>query len=227
MGFFDFTADLPQFERQTYPEVRLNTRYEMLVLPFAEKIQGAHVLDLGAKDGRWCYAFAAGGAAKIVAAEPRREIAAMVANFPNPAWRDAIEWRHQDVYAAMEAAAEAGETFDIITAFSTLTNVTDPIRLGGLIAALRPQLVLLDGDFIQRDDTVLRVIRARSPGAGKDEPLATVPSKGAMELIAGVNGYDVEWLDWDRVPLPDRAFIRDYYVKKRMRRETAILRQRL
>ena len=49
IGFFDFTANLPQFELRTYFEVRLNTRYEMLVLLFAEKIRGAHVLDLGAK----------------------------------------------------------------------------------------------------------------------------------------------------------------------------------
>ncbi|MEL6583452.1 MAG: class I SAM-dependent methyltransferase [Pseudomonadota bacterium] len=226
MGFFDFVSELDHFGRDPYPEVRLNTRYDLLVEPYREEIEGARVLDLGAKDGRWSYALAAAGASEVVAVERRASVAALIETYPQKSIRERINWKVMDVYAALEAAAAAGEKFDIVVGFSTLGNVTDPIRLSGLVAGLRPELILFDGEFIQREDAVFRVVRAKGPGPGGPEPLATVPTKGAMELMAGVNGYDVTWVNWDRIPLPDRAFIRDYYRKTKMRRETAELRRR-
>jgi hypothetical protein len=198
----------------------------MLIAPYRDDIEGARVLDLGAKDGRWSYALSDAGAAEVVAVERRASVAALIETYPSRSVRERISWRVNDVYSALEEAAGNGETFDVVVGFSTLGNITDPIRLFSLIASLRPELVLFDGEFIQRDDTVFRVVRAKGPGPGGPEPLATVPSKGAMELIAGVSGYDVQWVNWDKVALPDRAFIRDYYRKTKLRRETAELRRR-
>ena len=226
MSFFNFIAQLEHYEREQFPEVRLNTRYDMLISPYRDDIEGARVLDLGAKDGRWSYALSGAGAAEVVAVERRASVAALIETYPEKSIRERISWRVQDVYTALEEAAGNGETFDVVVGFSTLGNVTDPIRLFSLISSLRPELVLFDGEFIQRDDAVFRVVRAKGPGPGGPEPLSTVPTKGAMELIAGVNGYDVSWVNWDKVPLPDRAFIRDYYRKTKMRRETAELRRR-
>jgi predicted RNA methylase len=97
LAFFDFLHDVSEYEGRENRIIRLNKRFEILITPFSRDIAGAHVLDLGAHDGRWAYAFAGAGAAKVTGIEARAEVAALLQDFPDAALKARITMRVQDV----------------------------------------------------------------------------------------------------------------------------------
>ena len=59
--YFDFLAGLG-LEYDDYLVKRMNWRHAHIVLPLADEIRGARILDLGSHDGRWPHAYADAGA---------------------------------------------------------------------------------------------------------------------------------------------------------------------
>lgn len=232
MGFFDFIGTVAGYDPQGSDRPRLNMRHQMLVARHATEIAGARVLDLAAHDGRWSYALAACGAASVVGIEARAELIARFRLFPDSGLRARIELRCADVHDGVEAAAKAGESYDVIAVFGIFYHIMDHFRLLRGIRALRPRLVIVDSEFIEAPGPVIRMIRERTDNPlnavaqvpGQKVAIKGVPSHRAMEGMADALGFSTEWLNWNYLPPGCRTGLADYYRSGDMRRGTCLLR---
>lgn len=235
MGFFDFVADMPHYQELNAPVPRLNRRHEALIEPFTDEIKGARVLDLASHDGRWCYAFAGAGAATVVGLEGRSETAAKLADYPDAKLRDKIDLRVGDLYDGLEAAVEAGETYDVIGVFGILYHLMDHFRVFQLLRKLNPSLIIVDSEFLIRPKPVVMLVEERTDDVlnaipqfeGQEIAVKAVPSFKAMDLMGRALLYDVEWTDWNARAEHDRVGVSDYYRTEHMRRGTCTLRPTL
>lgn len=219
MAFFDFLTTLPHYQNRARSTDRMNRRHRFLVQDFVDDIKGKRVLDLGAHDGRWAYAMAGAGAAKVVAIEGRAETAARFLEFPDNILRDRVEMRTDDVFTGLEKAVTAGETYDVVAVFGLLYHVMDHFRLLSLIRALGPSLIVIDSDFNKRPGPVIRLVLEKTENplnateqiAGQRNALKGIPSTGALEMMADALRYDLVWSDWEKLTPDDRSGVRDYY----------------
>ena len=234
MGFFDFIADLPHYADHSAPVARMNKRFEALIAPFADQIDGARVLDLASHDGRWCYAFAGAGAASVVGIEGRQDMVDKFADYPDKALKDRVTLRVGDLFEGMEQAIRDGERYDVIGVFGILYHVMDHFRLFQLARQLKPQLIIVDSEFMLRPAPMMmlktertsNVLNAIPQYEGQERAIKAVPSFKAMDWIADALGFDTEWIDWDARAPDDRRGVSDYYRDKDMRRGTCALRPR-
>lgn len=232
MGFFDFIGTVPGYDARGPDRPRLNMRHDMLIGRHTAHIAGARVLDLAAHDGRWSYAFAAAGAARVIGIEARPELIARFPHFPEAGLKARVELRCADVHDGVEAAKNAGERYDVVAVFGIFYHIMDHFRLLRGIHALKPRLVIIDSEFIDAPGPVIRLIRERTDNRlnavaqvpGQQVAVKGVPSFLAMEAMADVLGFSVDWPDWGDVPPCSRHGLGDYYRTGDMRRATCVLR---
>jgi 2-polyprenyl-3-methyl-5-hydroxy-6-metoxy-1,4-benzoquinol methylase len=234
MAFFDFIADLEHYDGLTLPVERLNCRHRFLIDAYRDEIRGARVLDLAAHDGRWCYAFAGAGAESVVGIEGRGELIAKFESYPDADLRARVTLREADIYDGMDAAAAAGETYDVVGVLGILYHVMDHHRLFWSLRKLKPRLIIVDSEFILRPGPIVQLVREKTDNVlnavasypGQTVAVKGIPSHKALEVIADTLGYDVTWADWKSLPKDQRTGVGDYFRADRMRRDTCVLRPR-
>lgn len=234
MGFFDFLGTIEPYSEKPGPVRRLNERHRVLIEPLAGEIAGARVLDLGAHDGRWAYAFAGAGAASVVGIEGRGELIARFAQFPDAGLKARVALREGDIFEGMEAALAAGECYDMIGVLGIFYHIMDHFRLLRLVRAFRPRLIIVDGDFALAKNAMIQLMRESVENplnsiaqvAGQQRALIGIPSAKAMEMMADAIGYSCHWLDWEHLPEARRGPLADYYRTQGKRRASCILRPR-
>ncbi|MBQ2260114.1 MAG: class I SAM-dependent methyltransferase [Loktanella sp.] len=236
MGFFDSLQRMRIYQDRPHAGTRMNRRHAFLITDFVKDITGARVLDLGAHDGRWAYAFAAAGAAQVVGIEARADVVAGFAAYPDAELRERVSLRVDDVFDGLEKAIAAGETYDLVAVFGLFYHITDQVRLLRLIRKLAPKVILIDGEFSQRPKPIFVLdtertdnpVNAPAQVAGQDMALVAIPSFAAMELMADALDYDLIWSDWTRLPVDERRGVQDYFRPQGQgkRRATCALRPR-
>lgn len=234
MPFFDFLTDVPGYRQKPARIARLNKRHMFLIADFADEIRNARVLDLGAHDGRWAYAFADAGAASVTAIESRAVEAQKLNDYPDADLKARLSMRIADVFAGLEAADAAKETYDIVAIYGLLYHVMDHFRLLDLVRRLNPKLVIIDGDFAKQQGAVIRLVREQTDNPlnataqfdGQMRTVKGIPSRAALEMMADALGYNAVWSDWGRLPQDQRANVSDYYLSpaRSLRRGTCALR---
>lgn len=234
MGFFDFFGQMQDYAAKPQATGRMDLRHQFLIAPHVADIAGARVLDLGVHDGRWAYAFAAAGADTVVAVEARAALVARFRHFPDPALRDRVKMRCADVFAFLEKAVAARDTYDVIAVFGLLYHVMDHFRLLSLCQRLNPRLIIVDSEFVLQPGPVVHLIRERTDKVlnataqvpGQRLAIKGVPSRTALIGMADALGYDADFADWSVVPQAARTPVREYYRVAGMRRGTCVLRPR-
>ncbi|WP_322895108.1 MULTISPECIES: class I SAM-dependent methyltransferase [unclassified Yoonia] len=219
MGFFDFLQGMRAYQDRAQAGPRMNRRHDFLIKDFAKDITDARVLDLGAHDGRWAYAFAGAGAAEVVGIEARADAVAGFTAYPDAALRARVTLRVDDVFEGLEKAVAAGETYDIVAIFGLFYHIMDQFRLLRLIRKLGPRLIIIDGEFSQRPKPVLVLDTERSDNPmnaiaqsdGQQMALVAIPSFAAMELMAEALDYNLIWSDWASLPDNKRRGVQDYF----------------
>lgn len=219
MGIFDFLDTLSGYENQAQPAMRMNKRHDLLIKPHLEAIAGARVLDLGAHDGRWAYAFAAAGAAEVVAVEPRAALTARYASFPDAPFKDRVTFRHADLFDAMEDAIASEERFDVIAVFGLLYHIMDHIRVFRLLHALAPKLVLIDSEFMLRENPMIQLAKERTDKdlnaypayPGQEIAVIGTPSMRALEAMAESFAFQTVWLKAETLFDTNRVGMQDYF----------------
>jgi hypothetical protein len=233
MNVFDFLAEHPGYAAQPDMIRRLNRRHAIVVEPYRAALRGARVLDLGAHDGRWSYAFALAGAGDVVGVEPRSEAIGGFAHFPQDAARDCVKLIEGEAVAALETFVEAGERFDVVAVLGIFYHIMEHFRLLWLIRQLGPRLVIVDGDFSLARAPVIELVRERTDKAlnavaqigGQRRAIKGIPSFAAMDEMADALGFGVEWGD-TAVFGEDRDGVRDYFRERQVRRAVCALRPR-
>lgn len=189
---------------------RMQVRHAMLVDCFRHVVADSTVLLLGAGDGRWCHAYAAAGALRVIGVEPRRTEVARFGGLPEVGLRSRIEMRCADPQETLRSEAAAGERHDVIVLLDMLEGCADLPGLLGLVAGLRPRLVIVDGLFAVSEAPVLLMEHARRPVCGAPG-LRLLPSRGAVALSARVAGFELDWLDWSTLEGQARLGLSDYF----------------
>ena len=212
---------------------RLAKRHALVIDPFRDEIGGARVLDLGAHDGRWCYAFALAGAREVVGVEPRADLTAGFARYPDGEAKARVHLVEGEAVPALEAFADGAEQFDVVAVLGLFYHLMEHFRLLWLIRQLAPRLVIVDSDFSLARAPVIELARERTDKAlnavaqlgGQRRAIKGVPSFAAMDEMADALDYAVQWVD----PAPlasDPEGVRDYFRQRKVRRAVCALRPR-
>ncbi|MEM6308074.1 MAG: hypothetical protein AAF701_08820, partial [Pseudomonadota bacterium] len=121
---------------------------------------------------------------------------------------------------------------DVVACYGFFYHITDHYRLLTLLHHLRPKLIIIDSEFMtaevpvvvfgrEKVDNPLNSI-ARVPG--QNMAMVGTPSRRWIWSAALTLGYQIEWVDWGRLPHDQRAGVRDYFRKGDKRRGTVALR---
>ncbi len=231
MQFFDFLSGQELYADDPASVKRMNTRHKHLIEVFKDEIDGSRVFDIASHDGRWAYAFAGAGARQVVGVEARQHLIDLFDNYPDAALRNKVDLRCNDLFQELEHQVALGETYDVVSVFGILYHIMDHMRLLKLVRALQPKLVIVDSEFMLRPGAIIRMVREKTDKRlnaapqieGQEVAAVGYPSFRAMNMMADVLGYDIEWVDWDLHPEDDRVGVRDYYRKKGKRRGTCAL----
>lgn len=231
LGFFDFIGEVPSYAGCGDPVLRLNKRYELILQPFRGELDGARVLDLGAHDGRWCYALAEAGAARVVGIEARPELVARYDDFPDAPWKGRVELRVGEVFEALESFAADGTQFDVVALFGLFYHVMDHFRLLRLIRLTGARIVLIDSEFMLMKNPMIQLMFERTGSdlnatpqiEGQDHALVGVPSRRAMNAMARALDFDVVWSSAADVFGDDRKGVQDYFRDGNKRRAACCL----
>jgi len=234
VAFFDFLNKVPSYQDKPSRVERLNKRYAFLISDFADDIKDARALDLGAHDGRWAYAIAAAGAHSVTGIEAREALSKELDHVLDAEIKLRINMRVDDVFAGLEAAVAADETYDFIAIYGLFYHIMDHFRMLDLVRQLKPKLVVIDSDFTKQNGAVIRLVRedtenplnASAVFEGQKKAIKGVPSRAALEVMADVLGFDTAWTDWGRLPQDQRRSVKDYFPSpdRALRRGTCVLR---
>jgi len=233
MNAFEVLAGHAEFNAPPEMLRRLRKRHDLVVEPFRAELGEARVLDLGAHDGRWCYAFACAGAREVVGVEPRATLIEGFARFPDDEARARVTLVEGEAMPALEAFGAAGERFDVVAVLGLFYHVMDHFRHLWLIRQLGPRLVIVDSDFSLATAPVIELVRERTDKplnavaqiGGQARAITGVPSVAAMEAMADALDYDVAWVDAS-VLAGDPEGVRDYFRERKVRRAVCALRPR-
>lgn len=202
---------------------RIQVRHAMLVDMFRHVIADSTVMLLGAEDGRWCYTFSAAGALQVVGVESSHDLVNRFLGFPDVGMRERIDMRYGSPIKELYKEAEAGRTYDVVALFDVIEKASDLYELFHHIAAVRPRLVVIDDLLAVTEEPVFLLERHRGPVHGGLKQQRSVPSRGAIALAAKDTGFDVDWLDWQRIPEDSRMGLSDYYQSGTKRRFSLVL----
>ncbi len=226
MAFFDFVDRIPGYADSGTNADRMNKRHAMLIAPFADHLNGARVLDLGAHDGRWAYALAGAGAGEVVAIEGRQSAIDRFALLPDAPFKSRVSMRQGDLWDAVEGFVAQGETFDVVALFGIYYHIMDHFRLLKLIQQLGAKLVLVDSEFALGHGATITLVMEDTGKASNATPqvegqaraVVGIPSFTAMERMAEAVGYDCHWDNTQKRFAEDRAGLGDYFRPDRKRR---------
>jgi len=235
MSFFDFLKDTDRYADKDLNIGRLDRRREFIIDPYVDDLKDARVLDLASHDGRWSYALSAAGAREVVGIEARGDLIAQFESYPEGAVKDRISFIQADVFEELPRMIGRGEKFDVVAVYGLYYHIMDHYTLLKLVKQLSPRLVIIDSEFLVRDAPLIRLATERtgshlnsiSHETGQDVAPIGVPSRPAVEMMAGSLGYDVTWADWDSLPRGRRQRVHDYFRANHWkRRGTCALRPR-
>lgn len=204
---------------------RMHARHAMLIDAHRHVISDANVLQLGAGDGSWCFAFAAAGASQVIGIEEDASLVERFSDYPDVGMRERIELRCAKPLKALVAEINAGRQYEVVALFDLLSNVADLYHLFYLIQQLQPNMIILDGLFVIADSPILELVSSDTPdGAldGQRRPRA-VPSQCALDIIADALDYELEWVDWNSVPEDGRSGVPDYFTTKGRKRASCTM----
>ncbi|WP_120499795.1 methyltransferase domain-containing protein [Roseovarius sp. EL26] len=230
--FFDFLHYVPPYDLDEAGVYRLNQRYRLIVEPFASDLKNARVLDLACHDGRWSYALAAAGAREVTGVEARQELVDRFAGFPEINFKPNVKLLCGDIFDVMEKMVVDGMQFDVIAVYGIFYHIMDHMRLLKLCQKLEPKLIIIDGEFIEANNGMIQlvlentenVLNATPISGNLSQTVVGIPSRQATEMMAEAIGYELAWLDKERILGRDRQGMHDYFRKARKVRSTCTLR---
>ncbi len=190
--------------------LRQNARHAKYMAPFKKSFEGKRVLDLGASDGRWSFASVANGATSVVAIEYRPENIALSAHLLKPELAKQVNFIQGDMFEIMPQLLAKKQEFDIILCLGLVQHVADHSRLLALMTSFRPELIIVDGRFIDSDEnfSLLKAepAKGRQCAAPASPTQAMAPvgiiSRGGFKFLARLYGYKVKLLPWKKNQAP-------------------------
>jgi hypothetical protein len=228
-GFFDFLLGRPRYPKNDV--IRLNLRHRFLIEPYRAQLEGAMVLDLASHDGRWPYALAGAGARHVLGFEARQHLIDEFREYPETDFKKRVRLEQADIFDGLRRLVACGVRVDVVAIFGVYYHIMDHHYLLRLVHQLQPNLIIVDSDFMMHpwpyiammNESAEKDLHGLAAVAG-NLALVGVPSRKAMEKIAESLSYELQWLDWERLPPAERVGIGDYYNEGDRRRGSCVLR---
>jgi len=221
-----FFSDRGVYTHDAYLMNRLNERYNHIILPNLKHIVGKRILDMGSHDGRWMWAALESGASFVTGIEGRAETAARLIPQLTSKFPGQYEVIVGDVFDAL--ANFDNSQFDTILCLGIFYHILNHDRLMRLMSQLQPEAIIIDSGLIDDDDMIIKLQYEPTSnplmGIG-DQPqtLVGIPSRGCLNAIAKLHGYDVNYIVWDKESIRQHQDIGDYLANARF---TTVLQPR-
>lgn len=223
----DFFDRVPRYSGNLKAISRLKARWKRVVQPVILDIAQKHVLDLGAHDGRWAYAYAHAGAAHVTAVEGRSNLIKQLQGYPDPNIISKITVFQDDIFSFLESAITQKKKFDVVALLGILYHTSDHFRLFIMIKKLSPKVIIIDGEFIRSNNPIVQFVleetgnplNAISQFPGQKNAIVGIPSRGAIEQIAVNLDYKIVWHHSHM----DELTPHDYNRRSKKRRYTCFL----
>jgi predicted nicotinamide N-methyase len=110
----DFFDHVPRYRGNLQALSRLKARWKRVVQPVSSNIAHKNVLDLGAHDGRWAYAYVHAGAAHVTAVEGRLNLIKQLQEFPDSSVIVKITVVQNDIFSFLESAIIQEKKFHVV-----------------------------------------------------------------------------------------------------------------
>jgi SAM-dependent methyltransferase len=231
MTFFSNANGFVEDDGLGYDEknlARQNARYEKFILPIAKQLQGKRVLDLGAYDGRWAFACLQHGAAHVTAIEYRAQHIARAEQILQPYTlhpRQTTKLIQGDVFAVAPKLLAKGLRFDIILCLGMIQHVADHNALMQLMAAFKPELIIVDGVMIDSSDKFIFLRKEPTtnpegaPARLQHQQMAVsgLISRAGFKMIADTHRYAMRMLRWKKGELASTLGVTDYLWPNKIR----------
>ena len=197
---------------------RMNNRAARIFSFDPRLIQGARVLDLGARHGFWSWAAHQRGAAYTLGIEGRAKSAAHGERLMRSFNHDFIIGNAFDV---MPGLVEKNQTFDVILNLGFYYHIYDHYGMLKLMDALQPKIIVIDSEIDDLDEPVVRIRKEKTwepnnaipEKEGQRFSAVGNPSRGTINMIAECFDYKVTWCDW--TGLVDTTDCDDYVKRQR------------
>lgn len=204
------TTPLPDRGRVNRQRERRRYLLEPLLSLTGGSLQGRRVLDLGCGPGFWALQALQAGAEfvhGIDARETQIEQAGLVleANGLDPA-RYRLE-------QANVFDAELRDRYDVVLCLGLLSAVARPLALFELMSGTGAELILLESDLAPVPGRLFEVSRLTEPWEVVDHDIVLVPTRDALEALAGRLGYRTVALARD---FADYTSLEDYRRHRRL-----------
>jgi 2-polyprenyl-3-methyl-5-hydroxy-6-metoxy-1,4-benzoquinol methylase len=197
---------------------RMNNRASQIFSFDPLALQGARVLDIGARFGFWSWAAHQLGAAQTLGIEGRQESADRGAKLMQGL-------KHQfligNAFDLLPKLADVGQSFDVILNLGFYYHIYDHNSMFRMMDALAPRIIVIDSEMDDLDDPVVRIRKEKTwnpnnaiaEAPGQDFAAVGNPSRGTIELLAECYGYQTRWCDWSTVK--DTTDCDDYIARTR------------
>ena len=197
---------------------RMNNRAQRIFSFDQSLIQGARVLDLGARHGFWSWAAHQKGAAQTVGIEGRKESA-------DRGIRLMSDLNHRfyigNAFDVMPQLIALGDHFDVILNLGFLYHIYDHYGMLKLMDMFSPKLIVIDSEIDDLDAPVVRIRKEKTwhpnnaiaEKEGQQFSAVGNPSRGTIEMLAACFDYEVAWCDWSGLTEEDGC--EDYRARRR------------
>ena len=197
---------------------RMNNRAERIFSFDPKFIQGARVLDIGARYGFWSWAAHQHGAASTLGLEGRADSAARGDKLMAPLDHEFVIGNAFDL---MPVLADENQTFDVILNLGFYYHIYDHYGMLKLMDALKPKVIVIDSEIDDLDEPVVRIRKEKTwepnnaipEKDGQRFSAVGNPSRGTINMIAECFDYKVTWCDW--TGLVDTTDCDDYVKRQR------------
>lgn len=197
---------------------RMNNRAERIFGIDPAIMEGARILDIGARHGFWSWAAHRLGALETLGIEGRKESA-------DRGDRLMAGLNHRfligNAFDVMPRLAELGYRFDVILNLGFYYHIYDHYGMLKLMDAFKPEIIVIDSEIDDLDAPVVRIRQEKtwnpnnaiSEFEGQQFSAVGNASRGAIEMLADCFNYDVTWCDWSN--LSNTAECADYVERRR------------
>mgnify|MGYP003624953446 FL=1 len=180
---------------------RMNNRAERIFSFDPSLMQGARVLDIGARHGFWSWAAHRKGASETVGIEGRLESAdrgdKLMADIDH-------QFLIGNAFDVMPKMIEEGQTFDVILNLGFYYHIYDHYGMLKLMDGLKPKIIVIDSEIDDLDEPVVRIRKEKTwePNnaiaevEGQEYTAVGNASRGTIELLAECFNYKTHWCDW-------------------------------
>jgi len=173
-------------------EQRRRYFFERLLSLTGGTLAGRRVLDLGCNAGFWALQAIEAGADFVLGIDGGRSYIDQAELVFEAKGIDPSRYRfeHGDVF---EHALT--EDFDIVLCLALLDHVAKPVELFDRIAAVEPELVVIDTEVSRARLGVFEVATLYDAAEGLGDGLVLIPSRAAVEDLAARRGYQARALE--------------------------------